>query len=330
MGGTKSVAEPSDQQVCMEDFRVLQFVGRGQLGKVYQVQHQHTQKVYAMKVLKKQKIHKLNCERQALLERNILSQVVHPFVVQLKFALQSSRKLCLILEYAEGGELLQHLKEAKSFPEPWIQVYAAEILAALDYLHANKIVYRDLKLENVLLDGDGHVKLTDLGMATYITDEVREAAGTPVYLAPEIIKEQPSGFGVDLWALGILLFELATGHVPFAHKNRIQLCRKILFEEPAYPPSMSFALANLIQSLLKKKAEERITIERAKAHAFFSGANWHQVARRELLPPQSSPQQAGPVHPEGSPLAYSPVLKPRSASEESFPDFHFVCSEELI
>ena len=141
-------------------------------------------------------------------ERDILNEIKHPFIVRLRFAFQSEGKLYLVTDYYNGGTLFFHLRKAVCFTEARARFYAAELLLALDHLHTQNIIYRDLKLENVLLDHLGHIALTDFGLSKQDIDKTGGATtfcGTPDYVAPELLRNQKYGKAVDWWSFGVLL-----------------------------------------------------------------------------------------------------------------------------
>lgn len=164
--------------------------------------------IYAMKVLKKSVIAALGQIEHTKAERDILFIIRHPFIVRLRFSFQSEDKLFLITDYYNGGSLYSHLRKSKFFSEERARFYGAELLSALDHLHQNQIIYRDLKLENILMDHVGHIALTDFGLSKQDIDKTGGATtfcGTAEYIAPELLNNQKYGKNVDWWSFGILL-----------------------------------------------------------------------------------------------------------------------------
>lgn len=210
---------PSDKikvNVTPDDFEHIKVIGRGYFGKVTQVKYKKDNMIYALKSLKKCKLKEEKHIEHTKTERKILELVQHPFIVSLKFAFQTDKKLYFVMDCYNGGELFYHLRTKGRFTEQHAKFYLSQIVLALEFLHSKKIIYRDLKPENIVLDKSGYIKLTDFGLAKEnIGDDVttQTFCGTPEYLAPEIIRGDKYGKGVDNWCLGILLFEMLYGFV---------------------------------------------------------------------------------------------------------------------
>lgn len=164
-----------------------------------------------MKMLKKAEVVRLKQVEHINSEKEILAQINHPFLVNLYCTFQDDRNLYMLLEYVVGGELFSHLRRAGKFSNETTMIYAGEIVLALEYLHSLDIIYRDLKPENLLLDEEGHIRITDFGFAKKVEDRTWTLCGTPEYLAPEIIQSKGHGKAVDWWALGILIYEMLAG-----------------------------------------------------------------------------------------------------------------------
>lgn len=283
--------------ISIEDFELLRVLGKGSFGKVFLVRLIVTGHTYAMKVLKKSEVVRRRQVEHTKAERRIMGGIEHPFIVSLRFAFQSKDKLYMVTDYCRGGELFFHLKKFRSFPEDMVRFYAAELISALQHLHSLDIVYRDLKPENVLLDEDGHIRVTDFGLSKDSVVDPRGATtfcGTPEYLAPEMLinRKTRRGYGksVDWWSLGTLLFEMLTGWPPFYDKNLRRMCEQILRAELRFPPgcSASAEARDLIRQLLQREPEMRLGSAEGsdpRAHPFFAGLDWAALERREITAP---------------------------------------------
>jgi len=288
----KGGVNESKKKVGLEDFALLKVIGKGSFGKVMLVKKVDTKKVYAMKVLNKANVIKRNQVEHTRTERNVLEYIRHPFIVTLRYAFQTKQKLYFVLDYCPGGELFFHLGRAGKFPESRAKFYAAQITLALQYLHDLGIVYRDLKPENVLLDGDGNVALTDFGLSKEgINDNVsaHSFCGTPEYLAPEILTRSGHGRAADWWSLGALLYEMLTGMPPFYSRNRERLFQKILKSSLHFHRYFSPAAKSILQGLLTRNPIERLGSKQdatgVKNHAFFKGIDWNLLYQKRLRPP---------------------------------------------
>ena len=201
----------SSSDVQIEHFSILKVIGRGSFGKVYLVQKKDSGEYFAMKTLKKDVILRRNQKINTQAERIILEKIKHPFIVKLHYAFQNPEKLYFVIDFLNGGELFYHLRREQRFSEDRTKFYAAEILLALECLHNNGVIYRDLKPENVLLDSQGHIKLTDFGLSKIKQTESEVTytfCGTPEYLAPEIVRGEGYGKEIDFWALVSKLYRI--------------------------------------------------------------------------------------------------------------------------
>lgn len=297
--GEDFVTRLKDGNVGLDDFELLRVLGKGSFGKVFLVRLIATQQVFAMKVLKKSDVVRRRQVEHTKAERRIMGGIDHPFVVPLRFAFQTADKLYMVTDYMTGGELFFHLKKLRTFPEPMVRFFAAELVCALSHLHSINIVYRDLKPENVLLDGDGHIHITDFGLSKDEVSDPRGATtfcGTPEYLAPEMLINRKSreGYGkaVDWWSLGTLVFEMLTGWPPFYDKNLRRMCEQILKSELHFPPTCtaSAEARDLIRGLLQRDPAQRLGsraggVSDIKAHPFFRGIDWARLESRDVESP---------------------------------------------
>lgn len=285
----------SKSRYNVEDFEMLKVLGKGAFGKVMLVKARDHGTVYAMKVLSKAVLLERNEVTHTRTERKTLEDTHHPFLVHLRFAFQSPSKLFLVMDYCCGGELFYHLKCRGRFDEPRARLYAAEIASALSHLHSRKVIYRDLKPENVLLDSDGHVRLTDFGLAKdamELSDKTHTFCGTPDYLAPEVIRGGGHGRGVDWWSLGTMIYEMLGGLPPYYSENVNAMYEKVLRAPLEFRPETAFSsdARDLLHGLLQKEPEQRLGSsardgEELREHRWFAPIDWAKLERRELEPP---------------------------------------------
>lgn len=278
-----------------ESFRIVRLLGHGSFGKVYQVIKRDTKRTYAMKVLSKQLLISQNEVAHTLSERNVLVHTLsNPFIVTLKFSFQTADHLFLVMDYIPGGELFTYLQKEQYFDEARARFYIAELVLALEHIHAHQVVYRDLKPENILLDAQGHVALTDFGLCKELkrdNDTTSTFCGTSEYLAPEMVRQEPYTKTVDWWALGILLYEILTGGPPFHSVHLDVLYRKICkapLKFPSHPP-LSPEAKDLICRLLDRNPETRLgakhDAQEIKEHEFFKDVQWDSLAQKQTRPP---------------------------------------------
>eukprot|EP01018_Ginkgo_biloba_P004332 Gb_28905 [translate_table: standard] len=279
------------QSLGLEDFQLLKVVGQGAFGKVYQVKRNGTSEVYAMKVMRKDRIMEKNHAEYMKAERDILTKIVHPFIVQLRYSFQTKYKLYLVLDFINGGHLFFQLYRQGLFSEDLARVYIAEIVSAVSHLHKNGVMHRDLKPENILLDAEGHVKLTDFGLAKEIDESARSNSmcGTTEYMAPEIILAKGHDKAADWWSVGILLYEMLTGQPPFTSNNRQKIQQKITKDKIKLPSFLTSEAHSLLKGLLQKDPSKRLgcgTIgsDEIKRHKWFKSINWKRLEARGIQP----------------------------------------------
>jgi|EP00161_Ancyromonas_sigmoides_P006997 serine/threonine protein kinase len=283
----------SEGTLSTRDFQLLATIGQGSYGKVLQVKKKDNGQIYALKIIKKetlirrQKIKHTKSEKSILIAAND-----HPFLVGLKYSFQSEDKLYLVLDYISGGELFYHLQKARRFEEDRAKFYAAEILIALEFLHQNGVIYRDLKPENVLLDMDGHVVLTDFGLCKEgigYDERTQTFCGTPEYMAPEMLAKTPYGFPVDWWSFGTLLYEMIAGLPPFYSKNGPLMIKQIMEAEIKFPAHFSEDARSICTALLSRDPAQRLGsrggADEVKTHPFFASLDWEAMYRKGIDPP---------------------------------------------
>ncbi|KAL4931564.1 putative serine/threonine protein kinase (Nrc-2) [Aspergillus undulatus] len=319
-------------EVGPASFDKIKLIGKGDVGKVYLVREKKSTRLYAMKVLSKKEMIKRNKIKRALAEQEILATSNHPFIVTLYHSFQSEDYLYLCMEYCSGGEFFRALqtRPGKSISEDAARFYAAEVTAALEYLHLMGFIYRDLKPENILLHQSGHIMLSDFDLSkqsgpggaptmiparsgnsntafptidtkSCIADfRTNSFVGTEEYIAPEVIKGCGHTSAVDWWTLGILIYEMLYGTTPFKGKNRNATFGNILRDEVPFPEQggaqqTSNMCKSLIRKLLIKDETKRLGARAGasdvKTHPFFRQTQWALI--RHMKPPMVPHQSRG-------------------------------------
>ncbi|EIN05527.1 Pkinase-domain-containing protein [Punctularia strigosozonata HHB-11173 SS5] len=279
--------------LTIEAFDLLKVIGKGSFGKVMQVRKKDTQRVYALKTIRKAHIASRPGEiTHILAERTVLALVNSPFIVPLKFSFQTPDKLYLVMSFVNGGELFYHLQREGKFDEYRSRFYAAELLCALEHLHSFNVVYRDLKPENILLDYTGHIALCDFGLCKLNMSETEKTStfcGTPEYIAPELLESQGYTKTVDWWTLGVLLYEMMTGLPPFYDENVNVMYQRILSDPLHFPPDVSSDAKSIMSGLLQRDPARRLGANGAediKRHPFFAKhIDWNRLLAKKIQPP---------------------------------------------
>mmetsp|Transcript_39418 Transcript_39418/g.109642 ORF Transcript_39418/g.109642 Transcript_39418/m.109642 type:complete len:366 (-) Transcript_39418:187-1284(-) len=283
-----------------KDFDLRATVGTGTFGRVrvVKIKGSPDRTPMALKIMKKSEVIRLKQVEHVKAEVGILARIEHPFIVNLLAKFQDDKRLFLLLEFVNGGELFSHLRKQGRLPDPDAKFYAGEIVLAFAYLHSRNIIYRDLKPENLLIDCEGHMKITDFGFAKEVEDRTWTLCGTPEYLAPEIIQSKGHGRAVDWWALGILIFEMLAGYPPFYDENPFGIYQKVLAGRVEFPRHFDVKVKDLIKRLLAHDRAKRLGCLKAgpedvKKHKWFAGLDWDLLLNR-TIPPPMIPQVKAP------------------------------------
>lgn len=227
----------AEKKIMLNEFKILKIIGKGNYGKVYLVEMPSTGKLYAMKELRKDVLIDTDQIENTRIEKEIMKNANHPFLISLDYVFQTSEKIFFVMKFMKGGELFALISRERRFPESRARFYTAQIALALTHLHKNNIIYRDLKGENILLDGDGYICLADFGLARFLEEDKRATSfcGTPEYMAPEVILSKGHNKAVDWWGLGILLYEMLVGIPPFYHHNQLTMYQYITSRAVVFP-----------------------------------------------------------------------------------------------
>lgn len=248
---------PKPDRLSLEHFKMTTVLGKGSFGVVSLGIHTPSNNCFAIKQLKKAEVIKLKQIDHLRNEIYILNALKHPFIIRLYGTIQDGKYISLITDYVPGGELFTILRETGRFGKPESIFYAANVVLAFEYLHSYKIVYRDLKPENLLIDVDGYLKLTDFGFAKLVTNRTYTLCGTPEYVAPEIIRCKGHGIEVDWWALGVLIYEMLVGIDPFNANTPMETFKRILTTDVVFPSKFYKDAKSLIKHLLEKDISKR-------------------------------------------------------------------------
>ncbi|XP_064913671.1 ribosomal protein S6 kinase alpha-2 isoform X2 [Columba livia] len=330
-------------------FELLKVLGQGSYGKVFlvrKIKGSDAGQLYAMKVLKKATL-KVRDRVRSKMERDILAEVNHPFIVKLHYAFQTEGKLYLILDFLRGGDLFTRLSKEVMFTEEDVKFYLAELALALDHLHGLGIIYRDLKPEkfpfllySILLDEEGHIKITDFGLSKEAIDHDKRAysfCGTIEYMAPEVVNRRGHTQSADWWSFGVLMFEMLTGSLPFQGKDRKETMALILKAKLGMPQFLSIEAQSLLRALFKRNPSNRLGagfdgVEEIKRHPFFVTIDWNKLYRKEIKPPfkpaVGRPEDTFHFDPEFTSRTPtdSPGVPPSANAHHLFRGFSFVAS----
>ncbi|KAF9111570.1 hypothetical protein BGX27_004735 [Mortierella sp. AM989] len=283
-------------EIELSHFHLLRSVGKGAFGKVRVVQHKKTKEIYALKYINKAKCIRMRAVENIIQERRLLEEVEFSLICNLRYAFQDDENLFMVLDLMLGGDLRFHLERAGPMREDVVRFYVAEVVLALDALHARRIIHRDLKPDNVLLDEHGHAHLTDFNIAVYFNPAkpLMSIAGSMAYMAPEVLLRKGYLESVDWWSLGVVMFELLFGKRPFRGKSNELLTNAILHDPLPFPENVREMVSEPCLDVLSKLCERDISkrlgctsegIDAFKKHPWFEGIEWDKLVKKEAIPP---------------------------------------------
>ncbi|XP_038589759.1 G protein-coupled receptor kinase 5 isoform X1 [Micropterus salmoides] len=286
------------QPITKQTFRQYRLLGKGGFGEVWACQVRATGMLYACKKLEKTHVKKRKGEGMALNEKQILEVLDSRFVVNLAYAYETKHSLCMVLTMMSGGDLKFHIYNigVPGLDKDRVRFYAAEVCCGLMHLHQKSIIYRDMKPENILLDDNGHIRISDLGLAVRLSEGklARGMVGTLGYMAPEVINHRPYGVSVDWWGLGCLIYEMTAGQPPFRtrgeHPKPMEMERRIQTEQEEYGDKFSTEVKDLCSLLLTKDPNQRLGCQSSggrevKSHPFFQQINFRMLEAGLVKPP---------------------------------------------
>lgn len=257
----------------MENYHIIELVGEGSFGKVYKARRKFTGQITAMKFINKHgKSEKdIKSLRQ---EIEILRKLRHENIIMMLDTFETKSEFCVVTEFAQG-ELFEVIEDDQSLPESEVQCIAKQLVKALHYLHSNRIIHRDMKPQNILIGTGRRVKLCDFGFARAMSSNtmvLTSIKGTPLYMAPELVQEQPYNYTVDLWSLGVILYELYVGQPPFYTNSIYSLIQHIIKDPVKFPTNISPQFKSFLRGLLNKKPAERLSWPALLEHPFITSA----------------------------------------------------------
>lgn len=281
-----------DDSIKISDLKVVKLLGKGLSGVVFLTVHKEKKTTYALKTVHKQKIYEYDLYDGIKLEREILLRLDHSFIMKLVKTYKDDARIYFLAEYVKGKDLFDVIRAMNFISEADAKFFVGCLLCALENLHEKKIVYRDLKPENVVVDDEGYLKIIDFGTAKVLNGRTYTILGTPQYMAPEVILTTGYGLSADYWSLGIMLFEFLFGYVPFGEEDNdpIIVYEKVLERNIVYPPMgpNSYVESKMvIEQLLSENPAARVgqSIEVLKNHLWFKNFDWDLLITRQTVPP---------------------------------------------
>lgn len=284
-----------DTSILLKDLETIGALGSGTFGRVYLVQHKETKNVYALKTMFKSEIVAQKQQMNVINEKNVMLQCSHPFILKLYQTFKDPRKLYMLLEFIQGGELFSviHTNTSDGVPDLQAKFYATGVILAIAHLHNKEIAYRDMKPENCLIDKEGYPKVVDFGFAKSIQGKSFTLCGTPEYLAPELVLGRGHNKAVDYWAFGILIYEMIAGYSPFsdpAGMDQVVICRNIVNGRVVFPRNFNADAKDIVKKLLSREVQNRLGNLKAGTddiiqHSWFNSIDFDQYFNKQMAAP---------------------------------------------
>ena len=275
------------EEINRNSFDFISLIGRGGYSKVWKVRLKKSNNFFASKEISKARVIDKKCVKAILLERELLSKINHPFIVNMHFSFQDFNSLYLVMDLVIGKDLRYHLVALKQFSEEQTKFFIASTLLSLEYLHTNNIIHRDIKPENLILNEKGYLKLTDFGIAKKVNEPFtpKEVRGTPEYMAPELLYENTANISSDYYSLGIMAYEFMKGIRPYLFQSKEEFTNiinkiKIIIKKHDLPDGWSIESADFINRLLAKKPSKRLGYggtNEVKNHVWFRNFEWEKL-----------------------------------------------------
>ena len=282
-------------EINKNNFKFLYVIGKGGFGRVWKIQSKKTKQIFALKEMSKLKIIDKKSEKSINSEREFLSKLNHPFIVNMHYAFQDKENLYLVMDMLSGGDLRYHVSRYRKFSEEQTRFFIANMVYALQYIHEHNVIHRDIKPENLVLDEKGYVRITDFGIAKEnMPDNSSETSGTPGYMAPEVMKAKNHSFPVDFFAIGVIGYEFMLGRRPYYGKDRKEIKEQMLstpaiIKEENIAHGWSTDSADFINLLLKRKEEKRLGYKEGATelmnHPWLKYYPWTELKNKTLLAP---------------------------------------------
>jgi len=289
---TEGIEKTSSLSVSNFTFHYV--IGRGGFGKVWKVEQKKNKNIYAMKEMSKSRVITKKSVNSVMNERQLLSILKHPYIVNMNYAFQDRENLYLIMDLMTGGDMRHHLAQKKTFNEEQTKFFVACIFIGLEYLHTNSVLHRDIKPENLVFDSKGYLRITDFGIARiWRPDNANDTSGTPGYMAPEVMCRQNHGVAVDYYALGVIAYECMLGKRPYVGRSRKEirdqvLAKQVQIKRNDIPPGWSLEATDFINKLIQRKPVNRLGLDgpnEVKNHPWLKNYPWEKLYNKEIEPP---------------------------------------------